>query len=466
MEVSINITDKEINRKKIKTSKKGKNPKLYMKILFSIVFSLVLGVGIYFLYKTYKATQGFGFTFSPTQLIEKRTNPELAKDSSNTYTNVMLIGIDTRETGNLLNTDTIMVASFNHQTKDLVMVSIPRDFSAQVDPNVVRFNKINSSYSINERRKEGSGLPILQSIVEEILGIEIQYYAMIDLKGFVNLIDAVGGVYVNVENSFTDYMYPKGKGYQTVSFKAGPQQMDGDTALKYARSRHSRHNNEGTDYARARRQQRLINGLKDTLSNSETLLNPTKLSAILSSIQNNVKTSSFDVNDIKAGIDLMKELKETPSTSYSFVLDPLAGNRSLVTSSSETYTIKPTAGNGKYGDINKYIQLVLKNPVLYSENPSIYVYNTGLGQQESNQKVEKIKKEFKYLNIRYMGTKYNDKENIYVFSNKEGSFSSSVEILSNYLTTDNTTKPDYVTTKLNGEDISIFLGKTSLTEDN
>ena len=65
-----------------------------------------------------------------------------------------------------------------------------------------------------------------------------------------------------------------------------------------------------------------------------------------------------------------------------------------------------------------------------------------------------------------MGTKYNDKENIYVFSNKEGSFSSSVEILSNYLTTDNTTKPDYVTTKLNGEDISIFLGKTSLTEDN
>jgi len=94
--------------------------------------------------------------------------------------------------------------------------------------------------------------------VEELVGEEIQYYAMIDLKGFVNLIDSLDGTYINVENSFTDYMYPADNnvGYQTVTFTAGPQTMDGDIALKYARSRHSMDNGEGSDFARARRQQK------------------------------------------------------------------------------------------------------------------------------------------------------------------------------------------------------------------
>jgi LCP family protein required for cell wall assembly len=467
MEVSINITDKTLKRDKKgwdKKNKKKTTKKLSVKILLAILLTLLLTGIIYLFYKGYKTTQDLGFSFSPRQLIEQKKDPELKKDSSGKYTNVMLVGIDTRENLGLLNTDTILVASFNHETKNLVMISIPRDFSAQVDPTKNWFNKINSAYVTNEEKKEGSGLPVLQSIVEDILGLEIQYYAMIDLKGFVSFIDAIGGITVNVENSFTDYMYPLGNGYQTVSFKAGPQEMDGDTALKYVRSRKSMHNNEGSDYARARRQQRLIEGLKDALLSSETLLNPSKLMGLLSSIQNNVKVCEFDIEDIQAGINLLKEIQQETSSSYTFVLDPLVGNRSLVSTDSGTYTIKPIAGNGKYEDINEYIQLILSNPILYYEAPSIYVYNTGLGYQATNNKAKILKENFKYLDIRFMGTKFSDKDNVYVFSNKESEFTSSVEILATFLKTENSFKPEYVTSRINGEDISILFGKEVVIE--
>ncbi len=248
MTVSIDMTDKEILPKgpiildsnNLKTKKR----KHWIFIPLSILLITILGIGIYFLYKGYKVGEGIGFNFSPGNLIDIKKDPELKKDSTQTYTNILLVGIDTRENSKLLNTDVIILASYNHLTKDIVMISVPRDFYAQVNPDRVGFSKINSAYSINEAKKSDYGLEVLQDIVEDITGMEIQYHAMINFEGFIELIDAVGGVYVNVENSFTDYRYPLGTKYQTVSFKEGPQLMDGETALKYARSRHSQQNGE------------------------------------------------------------------------------------------------------------------------------------------------------------------------------------------------------------------------------
>ncbi|MDY0097310.1 MAG: LCP family protein, partial [Candidatus Dojkabacteria bacterium] len=315
---------------------------------------------------------------------------------------------------------------------------------------------------------EGSGLPVLEQVVEGITGLEIQYHAMINFNGFVELIDAVGGVYVNVENSFTDYMYPLRDGYQTISFKAGPQLMDGDTALKYSRSRHSQQNGEGSDYARARRQQKVIDALKDAILSSETLLNPTKLMAMFSSIQNNVKVSEFTLEDIQAGVDILKDIKEeTTSSTYSFVLDPTIGNYSLIGTDvvkNAGYAIAPKEGLGQYTKIKEFVQLSLNNPPLYSENPSIYIYNTGLGYQETYTKTNELREHFKYLNIRFMGTKYSDKEGVYIYSNKEGEYSSSVNTLASYLKIENISKPEYITTRLNNEDISLLFGKAVVVQ--
>ncbi len=192
------------------------------------------------------------------------------------------------------------------------MFSIPRDFWAKPLSDGKYFTKINAAYSINEGKREDSGLPALELIVEEVLGLEIQYHAMINFDGFTQLIDSVDGVYVNVQNSFTDYMYPDGNGYQTVSFKKGPQLMDGETALKYARSRKAQ-SVEGSDYARARRQQKVIDAFVSKLLSTETLLNPTKLMAILTSIQNNLKVSEFSLDDIAAAVNILTALKEEDS---------------------------------------------------------------------------------------------------------------------------------------------------------
>lgn len=472
MELSLNITEEEVKKNRVTTCQKSVDPKKNRKKIFKIFLSsllvLLLGTLIYFLYKGYKITKDVGFSFSPGELININKEPELRKDSSGIYTNVLIVGIDTREKGNLLNTDVLIVGSYNHESKDFVMISVPRDFHAQIDPTKLWFNKINACYMVNEQKKKGSGLDVLETVVEDVVGMEIQYHIMVDFKAFVNLIDAVGGVYVNVENSFTDHMYPLGTKYQTVSFTAGPQLMDGDTALKYSRSRHSRQHGEGSDYARARRQQKVIDAFKSAILSSETLLNPSKLMALFSSVQDNVKTSQFNIEDIQAGINILKDIKDgQTSSTYSFVLDPTAGNYSLISTDvvkNAGYAIAPKEGLGQYSNINEYVQLILKYPKLYSENPSINIYDTGLGYQNTYSKSKDLKEEYPYLNIKFMGTKYGNKEQTYIYSNEEGKFSASVEILSKYLNTKNTTKPEYILNKLGGGDITILMGK-ELTQD-
>ncbi len=169
-------------------------------------------------------------------------------------------------------------------------------------------------------------------------------------------------MYINVENSFTDYNYPAETGYgtQTISFKAGPQLMNGDTALKYARSRQSQQNGEGSDYARAKRQHKVIDAFIKKVLSTETLLNPSKLMSLLSSVQDNIKISEFTIDDIQAGVNILKSLSGENSTSstYSFVLDPTLGNYFLIgpqTSCGEYNIAK--RGVRRYTKIKEYITL-------------------------------------------------------------------------------------------------------------
>ncbi len=473
MEVSINLTDKEINNGKplkersVQTHTKKKRP--FLTILF-IFLVLVIGSGLYFGYKGYMTGKGIGLNLSPSDLIGKQKEPELKKDSTGAYTNILIVGIDTRTKLKTFNTDVIIVASYNHKTKDVVMISIPRDFCTKVNPSKTSYGKINSAYSIYEAKEKGSGLEGLKGIVEEITGMEIQYYTMINFNGFVELVDAVGGLYINVENSFTDYKYPAETGYgtQTISFKAGPQLMDGDTALKYARSRQSQQNGEGSDYARAKRQHKVIDAFIKKLLSTETLLNPNKVMSLLTSIQDNIKVSEFTIDDIQAGVNILKSLSSENSTSstYSFVLDPTIGNYSLISHqpSCGEYNIGPKEGLGRYTKLGEYINLALSYPALYSENPSIYSYDTGLGYQNTKTKTEELKTRFKYLDIRFQGTKFNDKEGTYIYSNTTDKFSKSVDILASYLKTNNKVKPEYLTTATGG-DISILFGKEIIQDE-
>src|SRR3990167_1741578 len=149
--------------------------------------------------------------------------------------NILLIGIG--HEGGLL-ADTIILANIKPSTKEVALLSIPRDLTVNIPGYGDR--KINNANAFGETDNlPGGGGMFTARILSNVLNTSIPYYVRVDFSGFKKLVDDAGGVNIDVDKSFTDYEYPTTNfGYQTISFKQGPQKMDGDKALKYTRSRH------------------------------------------------------------------------------------------------------------------------------------------------------------------------------------------------------------------------------------
>ncbi|MBI3572602.1 MAG: LCP family protein, partial [Candidatus Kerfeldbacteria bacterium] len=223
--------------------------------------------------------------------------------------NILLLGIGGPGHDGPYLTDTMIVASYKPSTRQLSLLSIPRDLVVNIPG--YDYRKINNVLSFGRDIKyPGGGETLTTKVVSDLLGIPIQYYARVDFKGFAEVIDQVGGVNVTVDQAFTDSQYPtENYGYQTVWFKAGPQQMNGDLALKYSRSRHG-NNGEGSDFARARRQQKVIFGLKERLLSFGTLVNPKKISDILGSLGSHSQTN-MEVWEMARLAQLVSSIKST-----------------------------------------------------------------------------------------------------------------------------------------------------------
>ncbi|MGL5830897.1 MAG: LCP family protein [Candidatus Altimarinota bacterium] len=244
----------------------------------TIAAAIVLILGLGFLVISLVRSLDFGsLIFSFGQ--------ELAKDEHQ-KTNFLLIGTggETHDGANL--TDTLIVASLDNQSKQVKMISIPRDLYVDLaDTGGQRINKVYDTY-LNSAGKAGA-IKKLQETVTEITGAEIQYYVKVDFNGFVKIIDALGGVEVNVETAIHDPFYPKGETiyYETFHIDAGIQTLDGETALKYARSRKTT-----SDFDRARRQQQLMAAVKDKALSLDLLTNPDKLQKLYASIASSLET--------------------------------------------------------------------------------------------------------------------------------------------------------------------------------
>jgi LCP family protein required for cell wall assembly len=170
--------------------------------------------------------------------------------------NVLLLGIDTRDDDpETHNTDTIIVLSVDPDTHTAAMLSIPRD--TVIDIPGAGKDKVNAAYA-RAKDPETGGAALARRAVEGFLGIPIHSYAVIDFKAFRQTVDAVGGVLVDVRRPLRDEEYPTAdNGIERLEFRAGPQLMDGDDALRYARSRH-----DSNDFNRSRRQQQVILALR------------------------------------------------------------------------------------------------------------------------------------------------------------------------------------------------------------
>lgn len=203
-------------------------------------------------------------------------------------------------------TDTIIIASIKPSTDQLAMISIPRDLAVDIPGFGIK--KVNNANAYGENKEPGSGPELSKKIIENTFNTSIPYYLRIDFKAFEEIINELGGVTVDVERSFTDQMYPADNSeYQTVSFEKGVQNMNGDMALKFARSRHG-NNGEGSDFARAHRQQKILLALKEKILSFGTLLNPFRINNIYNSLQKHINTN-LSFGDIIELARLVKNLK-------------------------------------------------------------------------------------------------------------------------------------------------------------
>jgi polyisoprenyl-teichoic acid--peptidoglycan teichoic acid transferase len=225
---------------------------------------------------------------------------------TNGKTNVLILG--TAQGG----TDTIIIASYYHQEKAVAAVNIPRDFYVS---DKYHTGKINGLYVAAENVKEGTGGRYVANFLEEEFGIEIHYWGTVDFQGVEKAIDELGGIEVNVENSFTDCQFPAPgyRGYLPCqTFSEGPQIMDGETALIYARSRHG-NNGEGSDFARSARQQKVIQAAltkaKQKISSGEIVLNPQSLTSYMDIFQKNVKTSA-ELDEMMAFYNIFQDINK------------------------------------------------------------------------------------------------------------------------------------------------------------
>lgn len=206
--------------------------------------------------------------------------------STATRTNLVVMGIGGEGHIGADLTDTIIMISLGSVKKDVKVISLPRDL--WIDSLKAR---INTAYHYGQ-------LPLAKSAVEEVLGIPIHYAVVIDFAGFKEIIDSVGGVDINIEKTFDDYLYPiEGKEtaepesarYEHLHFDKGIAHMDGVTALKFARSRHAV-GEEGTDFARSARQQKMISALKDKVFSVDNLTSATTMKNVINNVQKSLDT--------------------------------------------------------------------------------------------------------------------------------------------------------------------------------
>ncbi len=175
-------------------------------------------------------------------------------------TNILIIGLDRRPgESNIARSDTLILAHIDPIAPAIAMLSMPRDLWVTL-PDGGK-NRINTAHRFAELAVEGSGPAAAMQTVTTNFGIPVDLYVRIDFEGFVEIIDAIGGITLEVNNTFVDYQYPTDDGGTVVvSFDAGTQHINGERALQYARIRHG-----SSDFVRAARQQQIITAFVERL---------------------------------------------------------------------------------------------------------------------------------------------------------------------------------------------------------
>ena len=199
--------------------------------------------------------------------------------------NILLVGTDARPGEKISRTDTLVLVRLDPRSNRVSMLSFPRDLYVRI-PGYGK-NKINAAYPIGEEKiGSGYGPALLKKTVGDLVGLPIDHFVMINFEGFKAVIDRIGGISIDVPKAIDDPAYPTDD-YRTmkVHFDAGTQQMDGDRALIYARTRHS-----DSDFGRNQRQQQVLMAIFSRIRSQGLLSQLTSLDDYTSVLSDYIRT--------------------------------------------------------------------------------------------------------------------------------------------------------------------------------
>jgi len=290
------------------------------------------------------------FIFSPESVLAGQSDNRI---------NILLLGMGGPGHDGPFLTDTNIIVSIRPKQNEVAMISVPRDLGANIPGYGI--GKINAANSIGETKQKGTGGEFTRQIFEKVFNLNIPYYIRVDFTAFTEIIDAVGGVIIDVPNAFTDTMFPgPNDSYQTISFNTGKTLMNGQRALEYARSRHGS-NGEASDFARARRQQQVLTALKEKLLTAGSYTNPITIQKMLSSLANHV-TTNLNFGQI---MYLASIAKEVNSPNKTLVIDnSTSGFLTSSINENGAFILSPKTGN--FDNINNAITNIFNDEITLS----------------------------------------------------------------------------------------------------
>ena len=284
--------------------------------------------------------------------------------------NFLLMGIGGAGHDGALLTDTVILGSLKLSTREAALVSIPRDLLVKIPDNgFQRINNASAYGDVNDYPDGGAALAA--KTVADAFGVSVHYWLRIDFAGFRKVIDDLGGVDVVIDSDFVDEQYPTDDyKVQTISFTKGKEHMAGERALQFARSRHG-NNGEGSDFARSKRQQKIIAAVKDKLWSWKIFLNPNKAYRIFEAAQDNIQTNvaAWEIPqliNLAEGIDF-KNIKN-------YVLDDAPGGLlKSATTDEGAYVLVPKSGD--YQDLQYFAQNIFTMKEIAEKNIRVIVAN-------------------------------------------------------------------------------------------
>jgi polyisoprenyl-teichoic acid--peptidoglycan teichoic acid transferase len=360
-----------------KVKKRRFSRKKILIMLVVVVGLLGLWLGGKFIYNAARIFQGNIFSALTTTKLNGEDKGRV---------NILLAGNSSDDPGhqgaNL--TDSIMILSIDTKDNTAFMLSVPRDLWVNIPG--YGHHKINEAYNdgedgnFNQSGYPDGGMGMLEKVIETNMGIDINYYSLINYNAFRQAVDAVGGIDVTINSPDSRGLYDPNIARADggpLRLTNGPHHLDGRTALNLARARGDSYYSYGfpaSDFDRTEHQRQMLLALKSKMFSSGVIANPVKISSLMDALGSNV-TTDLKLSEVRRLNDLGKKIGNSNIKSVSLNSADGKNLLSSYTSSRGESALIPAEGVDDFSAIQQFVKKLTSNSPIIKENASILLLN-------------------------------------------------------------------------------------------